>query len=681
MKWISSISKKRLRIIVYGFLIFGLAVIIRLFFVQVIQHDELTELAKQNWDREVPFASERGEITDRNGETIVTNKLAPTLYFIPAQNDNIQEAARKIAEILKVDEQKLYEKMNSTEYLVKLAPEGKNISYEQAVQIQGLKIDGLYSGVDYVRHYPYGSLLSRFVGFTGYDTQGLAGIEFQYNNVLTSKPAAIRLFTDAAQKSLPHVNDEWKDGDQGATVELTIDLEVQQVVERELSQAMAKYDADQALAIAMNPKTGEILALSSYPTYDPSNFEEVEPSIYNRNLPVWMTYEPGSTFKIITLSAALEEGVVDLENDKFYDPGYTIVEGARLRCWKREGHKDETFLQVVENSCNPGFIELGQRVGPEKLMGYIKDFGFGQPTGSNIAGEAKGILFAEENFGPVEHATTSFGQGISVTPIQQITAVAAAVNGGKLFTPYVVSKVYNPETGEVVLENKPQLKKQVISEETSAQVRNALESVVANGSGRQAYRDGFRIGGKTGTAQKVEDGRYKQGDYIVSFIGFAPADDPEIVVYVAVDNPKSSTVFGSTIAAPIVGQIIEDIAPTIGLEVDREGQLEKQYRWGDSITERVPNLVGISVDEIAKLQYPYRIEKHGEGDYVISQLPEAENIIEVDDTIHLYLGDAPSGNQMNANNNTDSEDEANTPDNSENGLSTQNEVDSENEQN
>ncbi|RKJ31567.1 stage V sporulation protein D, partial [Butyricicoccus sp. 1XD8-22] len=194
----------------------------------------------------------------------------------------------------------------------------------------------------------------------------------------------------------PHVNDEWKDGDQGATVELTIDLEVQQVVERELSQAMAKYDADQALAIAMNPKTGEILALSSYPTYDPSNFEEVESSIYNRNLPVWMTYEPGSTFKIITLSAALEEGVVDLENDKFYDPGYTIVEGARLRCWKREGHKDETFLQVVENSCNPGFIELGQRVGPEKLMGYIKDFGFGQPTGSNIAGEAKGILFAEE---------------------------------------------------------------------------------------------------------------------------------------------------------------------------------------------------------------------------------------------------------------------------------------------
>ncbi|MFY3793500.1 stage V sporulation protein D [Ureibacillus sp. MALMAid1270] len=654
MKWISSVSKKRLRLIVYAFMLFGLAVVIRLFYVQVLKHDEFTELAKQNWDREVPFASERGEITDRNGEVIVTNKLAPTLYFMPAQNDNIEEAARKIAEVLDLDEKKLYEKMNSKSYLVKLAPEAKNITYEQAVQIQGLKIDGLYSGVDYVRHYPYGSLLSRFLGFTGYDTQGLAGIEYQYDKLLTSKSAAIRLYTDAAGNALPHVDDEWRDGEQGATVELTIDLEVQKVVERELSQAMEKYDADQALAIAMNPKTGEILGLASYPTYNPANFTEVDQSIYNRNLPVWMTYEPGSTFKIITLSAALEEGVVDLEKDRFYDPGYTMVEGARLRCWKREGHKDETFLQVVENSCNPGFIELGQRVGADKLMEYIKDFGFGEATGSNIPGEAKGILFSKENFGPVEHATTSFGQGISVTPIQQITAVAAAVNGGKLFTPYVVSKVYDSETGKVILENTPTLKKQVISEETSAQVRSALESVVANGSGRQAYRDGLRIGGKTGTAQKVQDRRYMEGNYIVSFIGFAPADDPEIIVYVAVDNPKSATVFGSTIAAPIVGQIIEDIAPTIGLEVDREGQLEKEYRWGDPITDRVPNLVGLSVDEIMKLQYPYRIETHGEGKLVINQLPEPENILEVDGTIHLYLGNESVGTNTNSENSADS---------------------------
>ncbi|MER2113050.1 MAG: penicillin-binding transpeptidase domain-containing protein [Solibacillus isronensis] len=637
MKWISTISKKRLRLIFSAFILFGVIVFLRLFYVQIIQHDKLTELAKTNWDREIPFTSERGEITDRNGKLIVTNELAPTLYFMPTQNDNIEDAANQIAAVLNLDAKKLYEKMNSKSYLVKLAPEAKNISYEQAVKIQELKIDGLYSGVDYDRSYPYGNLLSRLVGFTGYDSQGLAGIEYQYDKLLTSKDAAIKLFTDAKGKALPHVNDEWREGKQGATVGLTIDVEVQKVIERELSQAMTKYNAEQALAIAMNPKTGEILALSSYPTYDPSKFEEVESSIYNRNLPVWMTYEPGSTFKIITLSAAVEEKVVDLEKDTFFDKGYTMVEGVRLRCWKREGHGEETFLQVVENSCNPGFIELGQRVGAEKLMKYIKDFGFGKTTGSNIAGEASGILFSEEAFGPVEHATTSFGQGISVTPIQQVQAVSAAVNGGKLYTPYVVSKVYNPESGEVVIENKPTLKRNVVSEETSKIVRDALESVVANGSGRAAYRDGLRIGGKTGTAQKVENGRYKDGDYIVSFIGFAPANDPEVVVYVAVDSPKGETVFGSTIVAPIVGQIIEDIAPILGIEKDREGQLEKQYRWGDELTERVPDLVGVSVNEIMEMEYPYQIEVHGEGETVKAQLPEPESVLELDGTIHLYL--------------------------------------------
>ncbi len=623
----------------YGFILFVIAAIVRLFIVQIIQHDKLTELAKENWDREIPFASERGEIVDRNGEVIVTNKLAPTLYFMPAQNDNIEQAAKQIASVLKVDEKKLYEKMNSKSYLVKLAPEAKNITYEQAVELQGLKIDGLYTGVDYVRHYPYGNLLSRFIGFTGYDTQGLAGIEYQYDKYLTSKDAAIRLFTDAKGNTLPHVDDEWREGHQGATVQLTIDLEVQQVVERELSQAMKKYNAEQALAIAMNPNTGEILALASYPTYDPSNFEKVKPEIYNRNLPVWMTFEPGSTFKIITLAAAIEEGKVDIEKENFYDKGYTIVEDSRLRCWKREGHGQQTFLQVVENSCNPGFIELGQRVGPDKLLQYIKNFGFGEPTGSNIAGEASGILFSKEAFGPVEHATTSFGQGIAVTPIQQVQAVSAAINGGKLYKPYVVSKIVDSETGKIILENQPELKRTVISEQTSEKVRYALESVVANGSGRNAYRDGLRIGGKTGTAQKVENGRYKVGDYIVSFIGFAPSNNPQVVVYVAIDSPKSSVVFGSTIAAPIVGQIIEDIAPIIGLEVNREGQLEKQYRWGDPMTERVPNLVGMKVDEIMKLQYPFHIEMHGTGKVVKSQLPEPDNIIEVDGTIHLYLGD------------------------------------------
>ncbi|WP_445479578.1 stage V sporulation protein D [Lysinibacillus irui] len=636
MKWISIHSKKRLRILYVLFMCVAVAIVIRLFFLQVLDQKELTTKAEENWDREIPFANERGHITDRDGESIVTNKLAPTLYFMPSQSNDIEGAAEKIAQVLEVDKEKLLEKMQKKAYLVKLAPEGKNIPYEKAVELQGMQIEGLYSGVDYSRDYPYGTLLSRFLGFTGYDAQGLAGIEYEYDKFLQANSSAIRLFTDAKGNNLPNVSSAWKAGEDGATIELTIDVDVQQVVERELSQAMKRYEADQALAIAMNPNNGEILALASYPTFHPAEYQLVEPAIYNRNLPVWMTYEPGSTFKIITLSAALEENLVDLENETFYDPGYTMVAGARLRCWKREGHGHETFLEVVENSCNPGFIELGQRLGNERLLQYIKDFGFGQKTGSNIAGEASGILFSKEAFGPVEQATTSFGQGVAVTPIQQVQAVAAAINGGKLFTPYVVKKVFNPNSGEVIQETEPVVKKQVIREETSAKVRGALESVVANGSGRQAFRDGLRIGGKTGTAQKVENGRYKSGEYIVSFIGFAPADNPQIVVYVAVDNPKKTTQFGGVVAAPIVGQIIEDVAPFVGIEKSKE-QLEKDYRYGDPITVKVPNFIGQTKDDIAKQFYPFRIEWHGEGTKIGNQLPEVDSVIKQDGTIHLYL--------------------------------------------
>lgn len=612
--------------------------VVRLINVQLLQSEELTKKAEENWDREIPFANERGTITDRNGKVLVTNELAPTLYFMPSQNKDVEGAAKAIASVLNVKEEILIEKMSKHTYLVKLAPEAKNISYEDAVKLQSLQIDGLYTGIDYIRAYPYGTLLSRLLGFTGYDMQGLAGIEYAYDELLSGKSSAIRLFTDAKAQALQHVDDGWRSGEDGATLELTLDLKVQEIVERELNQAMIQYDADQALALAMNPNTGEILALASYPTYNPAEYQEVGQEIYNRNLPVWMTYEPGSTFKIITLSAALEEKVVDLQKDHFYDPGYAMVEGARLRCWKRAGHKDETFLQVVENSCNPGFIELGQRVGADKLMEYIHNFGFGETTGSQIAGEASGILFSKDAFGPVEHATTSFGQGISVTPIQQVQAVSAAVNGGKLFTPYIVKRVLDPETNEVVQETEPKLKRQVISEETSAQVREALESVVANGSGRQAYRDGLRIGGKTGTAQKVENGRYKDGDYIVSFIGFAPANNPEIVVYVAIDNPKGGLVFGGTMAAPIVGQIIEDAYPYLGIKKPSD-QLERSYRWGDPLTARVPNLVGLTTDEVAKTLYPFRLQLHGKGNKITSQMPEPDTLAPQDGLIHLYLGD------------------------------------------
>lgn len=630
--------KIRLRTMVILFFCLAILSVLKLVHVQFFQFQFLSQKAEENWDREIPFSQTRGNIRDRHGELIVGSKLAPTIYFMPAQNDEIEKAAKQLSDVLDVESNVLFEKMNKREFLVKLAPEGKNIDVKQALHIQSLQIPGVYTGVDYVRDYPYGELLSRLLGFTGYDHQGLAGLEFQYDKQMTAVKSNLRLFTDAKGNSLPHVNDDWKEGKEGSSLELTIDLDVQQIMERELSQAMIKYEADQALAIAMNPKTGAILGLSSYPTFHPLQYDKVSPSVYNQNLPVSMTFEPGSTFKIITLAAALEEGKVDLQNDHFYDPGYSIVEGTRLRCWKREGHTQQSFLEVVENSCNPGFIELGARVGREKLSQYIRDFGFGQKTGSAIAGESTGILFSKEAYGPVEHATTSFGQGISVTPLQQVQAVSAAVNGGTLYQPYVVKRVYNEETGAVELENKPTKVRQVISEKASKEVREALESVVANGSGRQSFRDFMRIGGKTGTAQKAVNGRYVEGEYIVSFIGFAPIDDPEIVVYIAIDNPKHSLQFGGVIAAPIVGQIIEDSAPYIGFE-KRTIQIDKEYRWGDRLEARVPELVGEKKEVVMDLNEPFRIEWHGTGSIIESQLPEAGSKLSIDGTIHLYLRD------------------------------------------
>ncbi len=609
-------------------------VVAKLFHVQIIKHEWLKERAEANWDREIPFGGMRGDIVDRHGDLIVGSRLAPTLYFMPSQNKEVANSASALAAILGINATDLEKKMSEKAYMVKLAPEGKNISKEQADEIASLQIDGLYTGVDFVRHYPNGELLSRLIGFTGYDGQGLAGIEYAYDEILQGSGDKIRLYTDAKGIPLPHVDDGFKTGKKGASVELTIDLDMQGIVERELLQAMEKYDATQALAIVMNPKTGELLSLASVPTFHPAEYKNVEPSIYNRNLPVWMTFEPGSTFKILTLAAGLEEKVIDLKKEKFYDPGYVMVGKARLRCWKREGHKDQTYLEVVENSCNPGFVEIGRRLGPKKLNKYIKDFGFGESTGSGIAGESKGILFSEKAFGPVEQATTAFGQGISVTPIQQVQAVAAAINGGYLYRPYIVKEIMD-DKGKSIQSFEPEMERRVISEETSKQVREALESVVANGSGRNAFTDGLRVGGKTGTAQKVVDGTYKDGDYIVSFIGFAPADDPELLVYIAIDSPKNSVQFGGVIAAPIVGRIIEEIAPLAGI-THREGQIEKEYRWGDPLSHRVPDLTGMTKGMITSQLYTYRIEWHGSGEKVKYQLPAAETLITVDDIIHVY---------------------------------------------
>lgn len=417
----------------------------------------------------------------------------------------------------------------------------------------------------------------------------------------------------------------------GSNVTLTIDLDIQLSLENELMNAYKKYDAEGAIGIVMNPKSGEILAISSIPSFDPANYKNYSSEIINRNLAIWSNFEPGSTFKIVTLASAINEGKVDIFKEHFYDSGSIKVANSTLHCWKRKGHGDETFIQVVENSCNPGFVNLGQRLGKETLFKYITELGFGKKTGIDLNGEATGILFNLDKVGPVELATTAFGQGISVTALQQVTAVSAIVNGGTLYTPYIVSSVGDDSKSPVIK------KENIITKETSDVVKYALESVVANGSGRNAYIENYRIGGKTGTAQKVgSDGRYMQGNYVLSFIGFMPADNPDYVMYIAIDHAKGVTQYGGVVSAPIARNVFKDIISIHDIKEDTKG-IPKSYRWDDIVYKMIPDVIGKTKKEAKKLLQGFNIEFTGDGDNVIDTSPNVNSRVKEGSTIKVLL--------------------------------------------
>lgn len=618
------------------------ALIIRLAYVQIGKGAELSAKAEDLWRRDIPFAAQRGEILDRNGTALVTNITTPTIWAIPVQIKDPDHTAETLAGLINMNKADIKKIITKRSRLERINPGGRKITMELAQEIRDLKLPGIVVAEDNKRYYPYGDLAAHILGFTGAYSQGLTGLEAMHDDKLKGFEGGISYLSDAGGRIMPGSSEKYVEPRDGLNLELTIDKSIQSIMERELDQAMVKYQANGAWSIAMNPKTGEILAMASRPGYSPANYQEFSAETYNRNLPIWMTYEPGSTFKIITLAAALEEDKVDLKNDHFFDSGAVEVGGARLRCWKKGGHGSQTFMEVVQNSCNPGFVALGQKLGKESLFQYIRDFGFGAKTGIDLNGEENGILFKLDNVGPVELATTAFGQGVSVTPIQQVAAVSAAINGGKLFKPHVAKAWVNPETGETVEEIKPELVRQVISEETSKQVREALESVVAKGTGRPAFIDGYRVGGKTGTAQKVINGRYSSTEHIVSFIGFAPADDPEIVVYTAVDNPKGIQ-FGGVVAAPIVQNILEDALHYMNVP-PRKDQLAREYKYGETPTVTVPNLVGATVQDLYEdLNMNFMLAKSGTGNTVISQAPKPGSRVERGSTIRIYMGEDPEG--------------------------------------
>ncbi|RIX59340.1 stage V sporulation protein D [Paenibacillus nanensis] len=611
---------------------------LRLAYVQLWKGAELAERAENSWRRDIPYMAKRGEIWDRNGVRLAYNVSSPTVWAIPVQIKDPQGTAASLSKLLDMSEEKLLQKLTLKERIVKLDPGGRKMSQEKAEQLQALNLPGVVVAEDNKRFYPYGSMAAHVLGFTGIDNQGLTGVEAKYDEMLKGIQGNVSWLSDAAGRQMPNSSDKYVEPKEGLTLQLTIDQGIQAIMERELDQAMTSLQPNGIIAIAMDPNNGEILAMASRPTYEPDKYKEVPSEVYNRNLPIWMTYEPGSTFKIITLAAALEEDKVDLKNEMFFDPGAIEVGGARLRCWKKGGHGSQTFLEVVENSCNPGFVTLGNRLGKETLFQYIKDFGFGTKTGIDIGGEENGILFKLNQVGPVELATTAFGQGVSVTPIQQITAVSAAINGGTLYKPHVAKAFINRETGETVQTIEPEAVRTVISEETSKEVREALESVVAKGTGRNAFIDGYRVGGKTGTAQKVVNGRYSPNEHIVSFVGFAPADDPQIVIYVAVDNPQGIQ-FGGIVAAPIVRNIMEDALSVLEIP-PRTNQIDRLYKYGETPIVTVPNLVGKTVSDIYEdLNMNFNLSSAGTGQVVIKQAPAAGTRVDRGSTIRIYLGD------------------------------------------
>ena len=629
-------NNERIKLVFIIAILLFLIIFFKIVYVQTVSYDKLSTLSDDLWSRELPISASRGKILDRNGKVLADNITITSLVIIPNQVKEPEKVAKILSNILNTDYDDMYAHVTKNTSIERVHPEGRNLSYEIADEINSYKFDGVYVVKEAKRYYPNGNMLSHVLGYTGIDNQGLSGIELLYDNYLTGEDGAIKYYSDAKGNKLD-MAEVYTEPEAGLDVMLTIDYDIQVSIERELDNIVSSFSPDHALAVAMNPNTGEILAMSSRPNFDPNNYQKYDEETLNRNLPIWMTYEPGSTFKIITTAAAVEEGVVNLEKDEFYDSGSVTVSGAKLRCWKAGGHGHQTMLQVFENSCNPGFVKMGFSLGKEKLFDYINLFGFGEKTGIDLNGEGEGIIFDVEDVKDLELATTAFGQGVSVTPIQQVTAVSSIVNGGYLYKPYIMKSILDSETNNVFTSGEKELVRKTISKNTSNILKMALESVVANGGGKVTYIDGYRVGGKTGTAQKVENGRYLENNYIMSFMAVLPSNDPEIVLYLAIDNPKKTALLSSYTTTPFVRKILLDIINIMDIK-KQDNQKEKDYEWMDKKYYEVPNVIGMTKEEAKKYLTGFEIEFVGDGDIVVEQTPEANTRYYETGTIKLLMG-------------------------------------------
>lgn len=665
--------QKRMAFILAFVFVAGFTVIIgRLVKLQFIDGGYYQQQALSQQLSVTTITANRGKIYDRNMKTLAQSATVWDVYISPSyiksdKSGTAEEKKTKIAtdlaKILNLDSKTIYDKISKNTSYVILA---KKVENDVATLVRKYKSENNLACIGLVenskRYYPYNDFASQLIGFTGTDNQGLAGIEAYYDSVLKGVNGRVVSAKNAKGTDMPYDYQDRVEAKDGTSLVLTIDEVVQNSLEKNLKSAYIDNNVGvAATGIVMDVKTGEILAMASYPAYDLNNpftiadqttkqkIEQLsgdEKKEQNtlalqtqwRNKAITNPYEPGSTFKIITAAAALNEGVVTM-NDEFDDGGSITVAGTRFRCWKAGGHGHQTFLQGFGNSCNVVFITVGQRLGVTKFYKYFSGFGLSEKTGIDLPGEADSIYYTDQNMGPVELASISFGQSNKITPIQLITAVAAVANGGKLVQPHVVKEEIDAD-GNVVKTFDTTVKRQVISEEVSKQMCFMMQKEVEEGTGKNAYVAGYRIGGKTGTSQKLDQDN--DNALIASFVGIAPADDPKYAILVLLDEPHSANTFGGVIAAPVAAKVFSEILPYLGVEAQYTEEEQKK------LAVKTPDLVGMTVTEaqstLSKDILTTIIE--GDGSKVTAQVPEAGRPIPQGGRVILYTGDAKVENTV-----------------------------------
>ncbi len=621
--------RKRISALIIAISFLFCALLIRLSIVSLVDGKWLQEKAFNQWTRDLPITGERGKIYDTNGATLAVSKTTYDVYLRGREVDDPIGVSSYLSNLLGLEFEKVHAKAidkTISESLVKM-----QIDQEVALKILNSDYKGVFLSENIGRYYPYGDLLTQILGFTTIDNVGQAGIEQYYNNMLTGLDGKYYVQSDLQGHQIDNTLSSYIPSVAGMNLQLTIDVSIQQVVETVLEQIVLDHKPKSVTCIVMNPKNGELLALGLKPSFNLNDIPRSDPGLMStvKNTAVVDVYEPGSTFKILTTAAALEEGKTNL-NDRFYDPGYRIVDGQKIKCWKTIGHGSEDLVDGFINSCNSVFMDLALRMGTNNFYSYLKKFGIGSKTGIDIASESSGILMKQSSVKNVDLARIGFGQAVAVTPIQIITAFCAAINGGELLQPYLVKSATDSQ-GNVILENNKKVKTRVISQNTSNLINNLLENV-ATKRGKTTFVDGYRIGGKTGTAQKYENGVIARGKYVSSFFGTYPADNPEYAMLLLVNEPSAGVYYGSVVAAPYAKEIFSGIFQAKNIKSQDEQQKQKEY-------VEMPNLVGLSLVEACEklVTMGLNYELDGEGGMVVAQFPPTGTVLEKYSTVQISV--------------------------------------------